>query len=99
MEGEQTDYVWGVVDMVPGTDFPDIRNRCAIHSTNGSCMVIPREGNKVRLYIQLEGKDAVDATNGRVDKTRLGPEQLLKVKLASIHWKFHQDMYRSLRSR
>lgn len=81
MEGEQTDYVWGVVDMVPDTDFPDIRNRCAIHSNNGSCMVIPREDDKVRLYIQLEGKDAIDATSGRLDKTRgVGPLQLLEVR-------------------
>ncbi|KAK7052313.1 hypothetical protein R3P38DRAFT_2859682 [Favolaschia claudopus] len=78
MEGSQTDYVWGVVDMVPQTDFPDIRHKTAIHSENGSCMIIPREGDKVRLYIQLEGKDAVDAVSGRIDKKRLGPYQLLE---------------------
>jgi phenol 2-monooxygenase len=38
------DYVWGVLDMVPLTNFPDIRKRCAIHSANsGSVMVIPQE--------------------------------------------------------
>ncbi|KAG6902556.1 hypothetical protein C0995_014945 [Termitomyces sp. Mi166 len=79
MEGEQTDYVWGVVDMVPDTDFPDIRNRCAVHSNHGSCMWIPREDDKVRLYIQLESQEAVDATSGRVDKDRMGPEKLLDV--------------------
>ncbi|KAL4910070.1 hypothetical protein BDW74DRAFT_186316 [Aspergillus multicolor] len=48
LEGESTDYVWGVLDMVPITDFPDIRMRCAIHSADsGSIMVIPRE-NKIR---------------------------------------------------
>ena len=35
--------------MVPDTDFPDIRCKCAIHSNNGSCMIVPREGDKVRL--------------------------------------------------
>ena len=41
MEGEQTDFVWGVLDMVPITNFPDIRNRCAIHlKDSGSVMVI-----------------------------------------------------------
>lgn len=79
MEGEQTDYVWGVVDMFPDTDFPDIRNRCAIHSNNGSCMIIPREEDKVRLYVQLEGKDAIDATKGRVDKSRFGPDHIFEV--------------------
>lgn len=55
MDGESTDYVWGVLDMVPVTDFPDIRKRCAIHSKDsGSVMVIPREKGMVRLYIQLK---------------------------------------------
>jgi len=54
MEGEQTDYVWGVTDLIPDTDFPDIRNKCIIHLNRETCMIIPREGNKVRLYsIQL----------------------------------------------
>lgn len=80
MEGEQTDYVWGVVDMVPDTDFPDIRNWSAVHSLNGSCMVIPREEDKVRLYIQLDGDAFIDATSGRIsDKTDIGPLQLLEV--------------------
>jgi phenol 2-monooxygenase (NADPH) len=80
MEGEQTDYVWGVVDMVPDTDFPDIRNRCVIHSNHGSCMVIPREGDIVRLYIQLEGKDMVDAAGRRIDKNMMEPLTLLEVR-------------------
>lgn len=54
LEGESTDYIWGVLDIIPLTDFPDIRMRCAIHSANsGSVMVIPRENKLVRLYIQL----------------------------------------------
>ncbi|KAK3312728.1 phenol 2-monooxygenase [Apodospora peruviana] len=53
-KGETTDYVWGVLDIVPVTDFPDIRKRCSIHSKDGgSIMVIPRENGIVRLYIQL----------------------------------------------
>ncbi|KAH7919888.1 hypothetical protein BV22DRAFT_840363 [Leucogyrophana mollusca] len=79
MDGEQTDYVWGVVDMVPDTNFPDIRNRTAIHSTNGSCMIIPREGDVVRLYVQLSDKDVIDPASGRIDKSRMSPEKLLEV--------------------
>ncbi|KAJ6553668.1 FAD binding domain-containing protein [Mycena sp. CBHHK59/15] len=85
MEGNQTDYVLGVTDFVPETDFPDIRNQCAIHSENGSCMIIPREGDKVRLYIHLDGKDAVNATSGRIDKLRMGPERLLDVARKTMH--------------
>ncbi|KAG6381746.1 putative phenol hydroxylase [Boletus reticuloceps] len=79
MEGEQTDYIWGVLDTVPETNFPDIRNRTVIHSENGSCMVIPREGDTVRLYIQLSDKDVVDPLTGRVDKNKMSPQKLLSV--------------------
>ncbi|KAL2820098.1 FAD binding domain-containing protein [Aspergillus granulosus] len=58
LEGESTDHIWGVVDLVIDTDFPDIRRRCAIHSPAGSVMVIPRErivtGDYLtRLYVQV----------------------------------------------
>ncbi|GFG10653.1 uncharacterized transporter C1529.01 [Aspergillus lentulus] len=56
--GESMDHIWGVVDLVIDTDFPDIRRRCAIHSPAGSVMVIPREriatGDYLtRLYVQV----------------------------------------------
>ncbi|KAM3424477.1 hypothetical protein BST61_g6481 [Cercospora zeina] len=46
-------YVWGVMDGVVRTNFPDIKMKCTIHSDAGSIMVIPRENNMVRLYIQI----------------------------------------------
>ncbi|KAK2010286.1 FAD binding domain-containing protein [Colletotrichum eremochloae] len=46
-------HVWGVMDGVVKTDFPDIKMKCTIHSRHGSIMVIPREDNMVRLYIQI----------------------------------------------
>ncbi|CZS89654.1 phenol 2-monooxygenase [Rhynchosporium agropyri] len=46
-------HVWGVMDGVVNTDFPDIKMKCTIHSEHGSIMVIPREDNMVRLYIQI----------------------------------------------
>lgn len=60
LEGESSDHIWGVVDLVLDTDFPDIRRRCAIHSPAGSVMVIPREriatGDYLtRLYVQVPG--------------------------------------------
>ncbi|KAL5331942.1 hypothetical protein ACEPPN_001482 [Leptodophora sp. 'Broadleaf-Isolate-01'] len=59
LEGETSDFIWGVVDFVADTDFPDIRRRCAIHSNNGSVMVIPREriatGEYLtRLYVHVQ---------------------------------------------
>ncbi|CBF78088.1 hypothetical protein AN8756.2 [Aspergillus nidulans FGSC A4] len=58
LEGESLDHIWGVVDLVVDTDFPDIRRRTAIHSPAGSVMVIPREriatGDYLtRLYVQV----------------------------------------------
>lgn len=75
--------------MVPETNFPDIRNRCAIHSNNGSCMIIPREGDMIRLYVQLADKDALDPTTGRVDKNKMGPEKLIEVGLSGSHSTFY----------
>ncbi|KAI0483981.1 FAD binding domain-containing protein [Xylariaceae sp. FL0804] len=46
-------HVWGVMDGVVKTNFPDIKMKCTIHSDHGSIMVIPRENNLVRLYIQI----------------------------------------------
>ena len=82
---EPSDYIWGVVDMIPDTDFPDIRCKCAVHSNNGSCMIIPREGDKIRLYIQISGKDVLDPATGRVDKSRFGPDKILEVAKKSFH--------------
>ncbi|KAI1173793.1 FAD binding domain-containing protein [Nemania sp. FL0916] len=76
MHGETTDSIWGVLDIVPITDFPDIRNRCIIHSaSSGSLMIIPRENKLVRLYIQLT---EVSANGGRVDRSKITPEVIFK---------------------
>ncbi|KAF3317830.1 hypothetical protein TWF173_009651 [Orbilia oligospora] len=76
MEGEHTEIIWGVLDVVPITDFPDIRVRCLIHSASaGSLMVIPREKRVVRLYIQLK---EVGSGGGAVDRSKVTPEQILK---------------------
>ncbi|KAF9894387.1 hypothetical protein FE257_007890 [Aspergillus nanangensis] len=56
MLGDSTDAVWGVMDMVPRTDFPDIRKKSTIRSEAGNLLIIPREGdayNLVRFYIEL----------------------------------------------
>jgi phenol 2-monooxygenase len=81
MEGEQTDSVWGVIDVRLDTDFPDTRAKSIVNSNNGTCFLIPREDDKDRIYIQLDGTNMglSTATNGRVDKTAASPEKLLAV--------------------
>ena len=76
MQGEQTDFIWGVLDIVPITNFPDIRMRCAIHSAeSGSIMIIPREKKLVRLYIQL---NEVHSAGQQVDRSKVTPQIILK---------------------
>ncbi|KAL4945073.1 hypothetical protein BDV06DRAFT_231798 [Aspergillus oleicola] len=72
LEGESLDHIWGVVDLVIDTDFPDIRRRTAIHSPAGSVMVIPREriatGDYLtRLYVQVPD-DEIEAGDDRKAK-------------------------------
>ncbi|RMJ27070.1 Phenol 2-monooxygenase [Aspergillus sp. HF37] len=74
--GDSTDYIWGVLDIIPITNFPDIRMRCAIHSANhGSVMVIPRENKLVRLYIQLQ---STDHDGSKVDRSNITPDMILQ---------------------
>ncbi|CAK7214606.1 hypothetical protein SEUCBS140593_002238 [Sporothrix eucalyptigena] len=55
MLGDSTDAVWGVMDIYPQTDFPDIRKKVVLQSAeHGNLMIIPREGGSlVRFYIEL----------------------------------------------
>ena len=79
---DKLDSAWGVVDLMLDTDFPDIRNATIIHSMSGSCFVIPRENDKVRLYVQLLDQGVVDRT-GRVDNSHMSPERILEVGINS----------------
>ncbi|RPD57189.1 hypothetical protein L226DRAFT_511051 [Lentinus tigrinus ALCF2SS1-7] len=81
VEGDVTDSIWGVVDLVlgPATDFPDFRSQAFIHTNAGTLLTIPRENDHVRLYVQQsENKDLVDPKTGRVDKDRTSPAKLIE---------------------
>lgn len=56
LHGDSANKAWGVMDVLAVTDFPDIRMKTLIQSTNeGSIIIIPREGGYLaRLYIELE---------------------------------------------
>lgn len=64
-------HAWGVMDVLAVTDFPDIRVKCAIQSTDhGSILLIPREGGHLfRMYVDL-GEVAED-DNHQVRNTPL----------------------------
>ncbi|BGO94437.1 hypothetical protein NBRC10512v2_006547 [Rhodotorula toruloides] len=83
MLGDQTNFVWGVLDLVPRTNFPDIRMACAIQSANfGSIMVIPQPRDLVRLYIQLPIRVEPGAY---LDKSRITSETILATARKILH--------------
>ncbi|WP_323028673.1 FAD-dependent monooxygenase [Castellaniella defragrans] len=61
LRGDSANKAWGVMDVLPVTNFPDIRVKSFIQSKdNGAVMLVPREGGYlVRLYVELDllGKD------------------------------------------
>jgi phenol 2-monooxygenase len=73
------EFIWGAVDIIPDTDFPDVRKISVIRSNSGSCMIIPRENDMIRLYMQLVDTDVLDSATGQVDRNKMGPEKLLEV--------------------
>ncbi|UHC20178.1 FAD-binding monooxygenase (plasmid) [Methylobacterium currus] len=56
LEGEAANHAWGVMDVLPVTDFPDIRLKAVIQSAgHGSIVLIPREGGYlVRIYVEMD---------------------------------------------
>ncbi len=75
MKGDAANQAWGVMDVLAVTDFPDIRRKAAIHSaTDGSMLIIPREGGYlVRMYVELDKL----AENQRVANLDVTPEHLI----------------------
>jgi len=55
--GRGSEAIWGVLDGVLDTNFPDLWSKVVIHSEDhGSVLCIPRERNMTRLYIELRGE-------------------------------------------
>ncbi|SDG40857.1 FAD-dependent monooxygenase [Microbacterium sp. 77mftsu3.1] len=66
--GDASKHAWGVMDVLVDTDFPDWRIKCAINSSAGNILHIPREGGYLsRMYIDLGAVAADD--NHRVRET------------------------------
>ena len=76
LRGETARQLWGVMDVLVVTDFPDIRLKTAIQSAeHGSVLIIPREGGYlVRLYIELD--DLKD--NERVSDRNVSSDMLIE---------------------
>ncbi|KAJ7121127.1 FAD binding domain-containing protein [Mycena epipterygia] len=72
LEGDSANIYWGVMDARPITDLPDVRVKVVLHSANsGSLLIVPRERNLVRFYIQLgtlRPGEKLDASTQSVEK-------------------------------
>ena len=67
LKGAAARQLWGVMDVLAVTDFPDIRLKAVIQSADhGSILIIPREGGYlVRLYIELDELHGLERATDR----------------------------------
>jgi phenol 2-monooxygenase len=82
LEGDSANQAWGVIDILPVSDFPDIRFKAAVQSEHGNIILIPREGGYlVRLYIELDEL----APDERVAARSITQERLIEVARRILH--------------
>ncbi|GAA5893603.1 hypothetical protein JCM8208_000839 [Rhodotorula glutinis] len=76
LEGESANSLWGVLDAVVVTDFPDIRLKSSVQSKSaGSILVVPREKDLVRFYVQM---GSTDPNGARFDRSSVSPESIVE---------------------
>ncbi|KAK4239004.1 FAD binding domain-containing protein [Achaetomium macrosporum] len=90
LEGDLTDSVFGVVDLVPKTDFPDIRRICYLRAATGTILLVPRGNKEVRLYIPVESGSALpdpkDLTLDRIMATAREIMAPYTLEPGSVSW-------------
>ncbi|RAL17099.1 putative phenol 2-monooxygenase [Aspergillus homomorphus CBS 101889] len=88
-EGSTTDHVWGVIDIVPITDYPDIRRPCSVNSVSGIVLIIPREKNTVRFYVPLQEEHEFSRDFDRSAVTLESIHQRVKKIMSPFHFDYH----------
>ncbi|CEJ61354.1 hypothetical protein PMG11_09889 [Penicillium brasilianum] len=83
LEGSTTDHVWGVIDVIPISDFPDIRRLGTVTHASGTILVIPRERSMVRLYVPVQTIEEVTTSEGRFDRSKITLE-IIKRRVQAI---------------
>ncbi|KAB8237359.1 putative phenol 2-monooxygenase [Aspergillus alliaceus] len=66
--GSTTEHIWGVIDVVPITNFPDVRRAATVATKHGALIIIPRERQLVRFYVPLI---EVNPSSGRFDRSSI----------------------------
>lgn len=84
--GPKSGEVWGVLDGLIDTNFPDLYSKTVVHSEeSGTAVIMPRERDMTRIYVQL--RPDLDETQlaSKVDLT----EDYLQDKVAEILEPYH----------
>lgn len=83
LRGDSANHIWGVMDVLAVTDFPDIRLKSLIQSADqGNIVLIPREGGYlVRVYVEL----GEIGENERVADRNITLERLIEATQRILH--------------
>jgi phenol 2-monooxygenase len=92
MEGQTTEDIWGVVDIVADTDFPEIGRGCHLNADGDTILLIPRERNLsgqylTRLYVPFNNKDLPTDTNKTSTGAETSNEKRLEIEKQQREWK------------
>lgn len=65
----------GVMDILPKTDFPDIRKNCMIESNQGNLLMLPREKKLARFYVPISDEHA---KQGQISAERIDLKAIME---------------------
>ncbi|KAJ5188266.1 Monooxygenase FAD-binding [Penicillium cf. griseofulvum] len=88
VEGSNTDHIWGVIDVVPLSDFPDVRRLSIVANAAGTILVVPRERGLVRFYVPVQSCEA--GATDRFDRSKI-PPSLIRERVQAIFAPFTFD--------
>lgn len=84
--GSSHDSYWGVLDGELDTDFPDIWSKTVVYSEqHGSVLIIPRERNLTRFYIELKNQQQ-SADEGFVMEQARKIMSPYQIEWLSVEW-------------
>ncbi|KAK3956615.1 phenol 2-monooxygenase [Pseudoneurospora amorphoporcata] len=90
LEGDLTDSVFGVVDLIPKSNFPDLRRVCYLRASTGTILLVPRSNKEVRLYIPVESgsslSDPKDLTFDRIISAARKIMSPYTLEVGSVSW-------------
>jgi phenol 2-monooxygenase len=83
LEGDSANRLWGVMDVLAVTDFPDVRMKAVVQSaSHGNLLIIPREGGYlVRVYVELDSlheHERAASKDVRADDIIAAAQQILR---------------------